>query len=359
MDFEVMRQDLGVTRVMDLGVPEIGAGQVLLRVDAFALTSNNITYGVFGDMLRYWEFFAPSSDDGWGRIPAFGFADVVATNHPDVEIGLRVFGYFPMSSHLVVTPIRVNSRGFTEGAEHRQTLAAAYNHYQRVDTDPGYNAALEAEQMLLRPLFSTGFLIEDFLFDNDRFGATTIVLSSASSKTAVATAFQLKARGDSHVVGLTSEGNRTFVEGLGVHDQVATYDEVSSLGTGSTAYIDLSGSGALRDAIHLHLGDNLTYDMIVGATHWADAPASADLPGAAPEMFFAPTQIAKRAKDWGTEIFDQRSAEAWNAYVAWVAGTLDIKRAAGADALSLAFHDLLEGGGDPSAGHVISLNQPA
>ena len=66
MDLEVQRDDLTTTRFVDSGVPEVGDGQVLLRVDAFSLTSNSITYGVFGDAMRYWDFFPPSSGGGWG-----------------------------------------------------------------------------------------------------------------------------------------------------------------------------------------------------------------------------------------------------------------------------------------------------
>ena len=39
------------------------AGQVLLRIDRFALTANNVTYGVAGDQIGYWQFFPPSGGD--------------------------------------------------------------------------------------------------------------------------------------------------------------------------------------------------------------------------------------------------------------------------------------------------------
>lgn len=76
--------------------------------------------------------------------------------------------------------------------------------------------------MLLRPLLYTAFLLDDFVADNGRFGASTVVLSSASSKTAAGTAFFLAERGDVEVVGLTSAGNVSFVERLGVYGRVVT-----------------------------------------------------------------------------------------------------------------------------------------
>ncbi len=55
-----------------------------------------------------------------------------------------------------------------------------------------------------------------------------MVLTSASSKTAISQAFQLKSRGKARVVGLTSARNKAFVEGLGYYDQVVTYDDVAT-----------------------------------------------------------------------------------------------------------------------------------
>ena len=57
MDFEVKRADIHESRVVDEDPPELAPGQALLRVDRFALTTNNVTYAVMGDALKYWHFF--------------------------------------------------------------------------------------------------------------------------------------------------------------------------------------------------------------------------------------------------------------------------------------------------------------
>jgi hypothetical protein len=79
-------------------------------------------------------------------------------------------------------------------------------------------------QAVLKPLFVTSPLIDDFLDDSHRFGATQLLLSSASSKTAYGTAFCLAQRrgtaGMPRVVGLTSPGNLGFTQDLGCHDEV-------------------------------------------------------------------------------------------------------------------------------------------
>ena len=76
-------------------------------------------------------------------------------------------------------------RGFVDASPHRAELPSPYNSYLRVDSDQSYDPAHEAEMMLFRPLFFTSFVNDDFLADSDFFGAGTIVLSSASSKTAI------------------------------------------------------------------------------------------------------------------------------------------------------------------------------
>lgn len=215
-DFLVNRRDLHETRFADTPM-SLESGQVLVRIDRFALTANNITYGAFGDAMMYWNFFP--APDGWGRIPVWGFANVVETRHEYLKIGERLYGYFPMSTHLVIQPARVTAASLFDGAAHRQKMAAVYNSYTRVSADAGYNASREGQQALLRPLFTTSFLIEDLLADNDVFGARQVVISSASSKTSLGLAYLLhtQRKGQVEVIGLTSKANTAFVDATGYY----------------------------------------------------------------------------------------------------------------------------------------------
>ena len=196
LDFIVRRDDLHSCKLVNApGVDAVPLqpGRALMRVDKFAFTSNNVTYAAFGEAMSYWNFFpAPQA---WGRIPVWGFGDVIASAHDALKPGERFYGYFPMSTHLVVQPERAGAAGFSDGAAQRQALHPVYNQYARTSADPAYDAGREDEQMLLKPLFATSFLIDDFLADNAFFGAQAVLLSSASSKTAYGTAFQLARRG--------------------------------------------------------------------------------------------------------------------------------------------------------------------
>jgi NADPH:quinone reductase-like Zn-dependent oxidoreductase len=354
MDFLIAKDDLHRCRFDERPAPEPGPAQALLRVDAFGLTSNNITYATFGEAMSYWSFFP--AEDGWGRVPVWGFAEVLASSVAELEPGTRVFGYLPPSSELLVEPAHVSAQGFVDASAHRATLPRAYNRYARVDVDPLYDAEREDEQMLLRPLFLTSFLIDDFLEDSELFGADTVVLSSASSKTASALAFLLSKREGIDVIGLTSSKSAEFARALGVYDHVIAYDELKSLPDGRAVYVDMAGDAELRGAVHNHYRDQLAHSAVVGATHhdrMGQVPDS--LPGPRPMFFFAPDRIAKRAADWGADTLERRMADAWRPYVEWTGGWLRVVHGAGPEALQSAYLDLLDGRIDPASAHVLSL----
>jgi hypothetical protein len=213
--------------------------------------------------------------------------------------------------------------------------------------------------MLLRPLFYTAFLLDDFLADNGDFGASMVVLSSASSKTSAGTAFFLSRRGDVEVVGLTSAANAEFVRGLGVYTRVVTYDEVGSLPIGPTAFVDVAGAAAVREAVHRHFADDLVHSAVVGGTHWADGPGDGGpLPGASPAFFFAPDQIRKRADEWGAAKLDAAFADGWRAAVDWSDGWLEVRESRGPEAARDAYLEVLDGKSPPAVGHVLSLHPP-
>jgi len=353
-DFLVRRDDLRTCRVEDSPTPELEEGQALLRVARFGLTANNITYAVFGDGMRYWDFFP--APEGWGRVPTWGFAEVAASRAEGVEVGTRLYGYLPPSTHLVVTPARADAHGFVDAAPHRQPLPSAYQRYLSTATDPFSAQDTEALQMLLRPLFSTAFLIDDALEDDGRTEAGPILISSASSKTSVAAAFLLSQRPGVEVVGLTSGRSRAFVEGLGIYAHVVTYDEVDGLDAGPATFVDVAGDAAVRLAVHTHFGDRLAASLVVGATHWEElTPGAAGLPGPAPQLFFAPDRIVKRGADWGPAALDERVAAAWHPFRDWVAGWLEPIEGEGFDAVRSAYLAVLAGDVDPATAHVLTV----
>ncbi|MCB1643826.1 MAG: DUF2855 family protein [Pseudomonadales bacterium] len=315
-DFLVNRKDLASTQIVSSEKPAINDQQILIRVNRYGLTANNITYGVAGDMIGYWQFFPATGD--MGRIPVWGIGTVEESNVAEIPVGSRYYGYYPMSDYLVVEPQHITARGMSDASAHRASLPPTYNQYSLMTAANGFPPEHDSYQMIYRPLFMTGFVLDDYFADNNFFGAQQIILSSASSKTAFSMAYLLEDR-DVRVIGLTSEGNSGFVADVGLYDDVVTYDTISRLDASiPTAYVDMSGNRRVLSEVHHHFADNLVNSCGVGITHY-DAREGADpasLPGAKPGMFFAPSQLQKRTAEWGAEKLQQAINEAWLRFIA-------------------------------------------
>jgi len=357
-DFIVARDDLQQFKTIDRQLPDpdtLPVDGLLLRVDRFAFTANNITYAVLGDQLKYWSLFpAPA---GFGIIPVWGFGEVLASKHPNVEVGERLFGYVPMATHLVIEAADVSKRGLRDAAAHRQGVAPVYNSYARVSGDPAFAGRQGDYQALLRPLFMLSFLVDDYLAEHGFFGAQSVLLSSASSKTAFGLAHLLHTqRKGIRTIGLTSAAHVDFVRSLGCYDGVVTYDEVPSLPSGApVAYVDMAGSSELRARLHRHFGEQMTYSGRVGLTHRATSLEEAELPGAKPAWFFAPDHIRKRAKDWGPGGIDSRFGAAWSGFAPHLDGWIEVIESRGPEAVQRIYLDTLNGRIPPRQGHMLAL----
>ncbi|WP_373490227.1 DUF2855 family protein [Parasphingorhabdus sp.] len=344
----VRKDDLAQTRWQESEAPALAEGQILLAVEKYALTANNITYAVVGDGFGYWNFF-PTGDDQWGIVPVWGFAKVVASQHADIAVGERVYGYLPMASHLRVTPAHVQDGGFVDGAAHRQGLAIIYNQYHRLGTAED---AFEAERAIFQPLFTTSFLIEHFLRSHDWFGAEALVMTSASSKTSLGLAMVARNLSPAiHRVGLTSTVNKGFVEKSGLYDEVLAYEDLASADADRpTVSVDFAGNGPLLAAIHARWGDNLKFSSLVGATHVEQRGGGQDLQGPKPELFFAPTAAESLMKEIGAAEFRSRVEKQFTEFVAGAGAYLTIEDISGREALQSVYLAMLANEIAPSRG---------
>ncbi|UPK03461.1 DUF2855 family protein [Bradyrhizobium sp. 170] len=357
-DFIVARNDLQQCKVIETQLPDATAlpdEALLVKVTRFAFTANNITYAVLGDRLKYWQLFP--APEGFGNVPVWGFGEVIASKHPAIAAGETLFGYFPMATHLVIEAADVSKRGLRDGAAHRQGVAPVYNAYARVSGDPAFTGKQGDYQALLRPLFMLSFLVDDFLAENEFYGAKRVMLSSASSKTAYGLAHLVHARGIK-VIGLTSAGNSEFVKSLGCYDDVVTYDRVNSMAADlPVAYVDMAGNSSLREQLHRHFGEQMKYSGRVGLTHRSTAADEPELPGAKPSWFFAPDQIRKRAKEWGPGGVDMRFGAAWSGFVPRLDQWVKVSESHGPAAVQRAYLDTLNGRVPPDQGLILSLSE--
>lgn len=356
-DFVVRRDDPRETAFLPAPPPrevDVPAEHVLLEIERFGFSANNITYTAMGEVMRYWDFFP--APEGWGKVPVWGFARVVRSRHEDLAEGERVFGYLPTSTHVVMQPDRVSPAGFLDAIEHRASLPGVYQRYSRLRSDRAEDASSEDQQALWQPLFMTSFGLADFLTDNDFFGARTVAFSSASSKTALGTAFLLsdiKSKG-TRVAALTSGRNREFCQRVGYYGSTITYEDIDSLPVEGTLLVDLAANATLVAALREHLADDLVHVVAVGATHW-DQRGDGELGGTGSTFFFLPTWMEKRRNEWGRREFAERYESARNGFFPSASQWLKVVRSEGRSGLEAVYVETLEGRAKPQVGHIVTL----
>jgi len=360
--FQINKRDLSQTRLVDLAEDDAspGEGEIVVSIERFGFSANNITYAVAGDTLNYWQFFPAknaSTDVDWGVVPVWGFAQITKSNHGSLEVGERVFGYFPPASTLVMKPVGLSNQSFFDGSEHRSSLPKGYNSYRRVGAAPSKNTQADNLQMLLFPLYATSFCLADLLRSESWFDAQQIIVASASSKTSIGLAYGLASCDDRPaVVGLTSKGNESFTKELGLYDQVATYnDMVEQIKTVPSAIVDMSGNADMLGKLHAHLGDAIMKTINVGLTHWETPRHNPDIIKERSSFFFAPTYMQNKMKEWGVDEFNKRSGQFVKQSSVSSANWLKMETHTSLDALPDLYQAMLEGSAAPDRGIVFEL----
>jgi hypothetical protein len=350
LQVQVSRADLGTVRVVDTSPSPLPNGAARLQLGLFGLSANNVTYAAMGEgVLRYWDFFPASQ--GWGCTPCWGFADVIESRAPGVDVGMRFYGYFPMAETLEVRPGNVNDRGFTDAMPHRANKPAVYNQYHLTTSDPLYDPEFEPEQVLFRPTFAPGWWLADFVHRDD---PRAVVMSSASSKSALATACQLRRLGDHRLTGMTSARNIGYVRGTGLYHDVMDYADIASLSADAPAtYLDFLGRESLTKQVHDVLGARLIRSVLFGATDWDDKPGgvqplSAVVKGPEPEFFFTSThRDARLAQEPALAVAMQRDMRA---FYRDSRRFVTVRRYRSADEIVACWKRLLSGNADPAVG---------
>ncbi len=356
----VDRASIGVTELRTTTLAPLADGHVRLSIDRFALTANTITYAQFGDMLAYWDFYPLAEPNGFGNVPAIGWATVTESLVDGIEPGSRYFSWYPMATSIDVLAT-ATSDGFRDDGAHRSPHAPTYRSFVRTDRDPLYSGTDdEGRHALLRGLFLTGFLIDAYFAANEYLGAEQAVVLSASSKTAIGYAFSARLADDGsrpRLVGVTSPSNVEFVRDLEMYDEVVTYDDLSSIAQVPSVVVDMAGSGSAVAAVHRRLGDLIVHSMVVGKSH-RDAPPEAIEAGPQPEMFFAPGEIQTRLAEWGVDGYRQRISSSLAGFVDDSRRWLHEHSVAGPDAARAAWNEAFAGAVAPSVGVLVTLHAP-
>ncbi len=361
---QTLKNDLSKTRIVQTKNPEIEAEEISVSIESFAFTSNNVTYGVAGNTIGYWQFFKTTEDanNEWGCIPVWGFAKIIKSNVDELIVGERLFGYFPPGDILNLKPIKVTNQGFADGKEHRKDLPAVYNNYLRLSGDANYDSSIDNIRSLLFPLHITSFCICDALQDEAYFGGDQIIIVSASSKTAIGLAQGLQETSSAlSIIGLTSQKNLGFVKNLGCYDEVITYDHLSNVNFNlKSVMVDMAGSREILGTLHGSLADNMLKCLTVGMTHWDNEVTAEDALGQAmlrerTEFFFAPAHIQKRVTDWGYEGYNQKTTDFMKARSNQSIDWMQVKKINGLKNFISTYEKFVSGDINPNEGIIVEL----
>ncbi|KAJ7312985.1 hypothetical protein DFH08DRAFT_896371 [Mycena albidolilacea] len=361
---------------------------ILIKVDRFGFSANNITYQALGEQshFRYYDFHpAPETGDvspkTHGLVPVWGFGTIVASSHPKILPGERIYGYLAPSRYLLVpvSPSDVNRHAFYVPRPHLPADRRPYNQIIRCAGDPEYTPTTLGEDltMLYRPLFWTAYWFEDWIFSLGYRGATAFVISSASAKTAFCAAYLIgkrRSRGETNVkiVGVTSKGNTAFTKGLSLYDEVVEYDSFkSALGQGKWVYVDVAGNGDFNKRLFAHFqtpeSGELVTSVALGMTTLAPASEKAtSLDWTTPtftgsskvpalEQFFMVEWLDVRKHQLSLHEIFRRQKQAWTELMVDCIPWVRLEHVSGADEVKKAYDKIATSGFSPDVGFIWSL----
>lgn len=356
----IKRDDLIQCDMLSLPIPPLQVEEVLVKIETFGLTSNNITYAALSKSMPYLEFFpVPDSTlaKDWGCLPVWGVGRVVQSNTATVPKDARVYGFFPAAGYVTLKPAKMITTGFRVDRPQIPDLFGFYNLYNLADLDPLYKSEQEAMMVIMRPLFLTGLLLTDYLTVFEFNGAEAVAISSAASKTSYGCALALRQASQIKLIGLASAVSKPFADALGIYDQVITYDDIPSLSKAQTVtYVDISGNVSVRQQLANHLGTGLKFVHAVGMTHWNEGTFSTENIGDKVEskVFFAPGWAARRQKEGG-QAFMAGLLAGWNAQMAKVAEHFTVVRKEGKVAVKESYLNIAQGRLQPDEATVHNL----
>lgn len=357
VQFRVNLKDFRNTDFIAKSIPNLTENQVLVKIYKFAFTANNISYVNLGESFGYWKFFP--TEDNFGIPPVWGFGKILFSQNPELKEGETIYGFFPAASHVILETGKIRPIGFTDVSSHRLKLPAIYNFYNINSNDSLYRIDRENIQLVYKPLFTTAFLLDDFFSDNHFFGAENIIITSASSKTALALAYLCKARKEKEnsrikLIALSSNRNLDFIKEQNYFDEVISYENLNSLPKEKSAIIDFAGNKNILSKLENFLADNLNYLCLVGLVHWENKLESGE--ESKGKVFFAPSQMKKRAKDWGLDGFQNKLAENYLDFIERASHWIKFIEINNSEEFSKLYLDTLEGRLKPDNGYIVSFD---
>ncbi|KAF5335699.1 hypothetical protein D9611_009590 [Ephemerocybe angulata] len=384
-----------------LDITDIPENHVLIKVDKFGFSTNNITYQALGEhphFRSYFDFHAAPTPDlakTHGIIPVWGFGTIASSTHSSVQAGERVYGYFAPTRYLVlpVSALDENGCAFSVHRPHFPRDRQPYHQVIRCAADPGmYAPTPEGEDftMIYRPLFLTAFWCEDWItgsYGCNKGKNLTVLVASASAKTAVCFIYLIQRRIKTgelphvSVVGLTSKKNLAFTNSLGLYNDVYTYDSFELGGKMQNEkdrrwiYVDVAGNDSINTRLRTHFSSpgvgQVIKHIALGVTnlvpstsaqswsHIASAPDAPEVDGRSPwpaaELFFLPEWLQVRQRQMSMSGVMERQNVSWEEWMADCSRWVQLERVYGPGNVRDDYARIAKEGPGPTVGLVWSM----
>lgn len=336
-DLLVRRDDLTAAEIRRAPEATLRPGEVRLAAEKFALTAITATYARLGESeLPFFDAFA--GPQGHGRVPTWGYARVEESRHPDIAVGTRYFGFLPLSTHVTLAASPTD-RGFADTAPEREFLHPWYREYLRA----GEPDEIDDHRVLLRPLYPASFNLAEFL--RREVTGATVLITSASSKTALGLAALLAGQEGVTTIGVTAPGHADFTRGIGHYDTVLTYDELPFAEVPqSVVLVDFTGQAQRLFCVYERFGAVLQDALLVGYTHpGAEIEPPEGLTDPEPWIFFTPSEEQRLIEKEGEAAYRDRYRRSEERFVETAPSWLTVSRVSGPDALVRAYRSLITG----------------
>ncbi|KAF2864651.1 hypothetical protein BDV95DRAFT_555785 [Massariosphaeria phaeospora] len=246
-------------------LPLLAPSSLRLQTKILGLTTNNFAYAQLGHVLGWWDTYpqptntpAPYNDRAtYGRISAWGYAEIIESTVPGIAVGKTVYGFLPIAT--LPEDVTVEKTGLKNQIRvtnpHRQHLWIIYNRYQICppldELERTKTLDFLGWDSLMQGLFATSYNMNCYGFawtDENRIhpggegewtaadanlADATVIVLSASGKTGVSFAHQLRHnRPKQHqpraVIGVCSITSKSLVENTGFYDKVVLYTDDKS-----------------------------------------------------------------------------------------------------------------------------------
>jgi hypothetical protein len=252
-----------------------------LRPRILGLTTNNLTYARLGHVMGWYDIYplppntpAPYNDENtYGRIAAWGYADILESTVPSITPGHTVYGFLPISTGTETVTVEYASHNGKDIETqiivldaHRQHLWKIYNRLQICLPLPDLQQRPEGLDSLgwdalMQGLFATGYNLSTYGFAWDAekrihpsghgdwtakdadLKEASVVLLNASGKTARAFAYALRqnrpvAHQPRSIIGVGSDKSVDMIAQSGLYDRVVSNTEVEE----TKKYIENEGA---------------------------------------------------------------------------------------------------------------------